>query len=158
MHIVNFCFHFFRLLQPICLGGIVGYFAQREDQPVTLGWAYAYASGIVFSTVLHMSAFHPFVFFAMNSLCKTRVAFSGLIYRKALRILKSSTQEGQNGKIINLLSNDLAKFEVAFLYIHEIWKGPLQAVLFMVVIYMQMGIAGVVGLIFLLAFIPLQGM
>lgn len=86
------------------------------------------------------------------------MAFSGLIYRKALRISKSSTQEGQNGKIINLLSNDLAKFEVAFIYIHEVWKGPLQAILFMVVIYKEIGIAGVIGLIFLLAFIPLQGM
>lgn len=151
-------FLLFRLLQPICLGGVVGYFSQREEHPVTLGWAYAYASGIVFSTVLHMGVFHPFVFFAMNSLCKTRMACSGLIYRKALRISKSSTQEGQNGKIINLLSNDLAKFEVAFIYIHEVWKGPLQAILFMVVIYKEIGIAGVIGLIFLLAFIPLQGM
>lgn len=97
------------------------------------------------------------MFYAMNTSCKTRVACSGLIYKKALRILKSSTQEGQNGKIINLLSNDLAKFDNAFLFIHEIWKGPLQAILFMIVIHREMQIAGVIGVIFLLAFIPLQG-
>lgn len=122
-----------------------------------MGEAYAYASGIVFSTAFMMCTFHPFMFYAMNTSCKTRVACSGLIYRKALRILKSSTEEGQNGKIINLLSNDLAKFDVAFLFIHEIWKGPLQALLFLVVIYMQIGVAGVIGVVFLLAFIPLQG-
>lgn len=104
---LSFFLSFFRLLQPICLGGFVNYFAQTKEEPMSEGEAYAYASGIVFSTAFMMCSFHPFLYYALNISCRTRVACSGLIYRKALRILKSSTKEGQNGKIINILSNGI---------------------------------------------------
>lgn len=86
-----------------------------------------------------------------------RVAFGGLIYQKALRLLKSSTEEGQSGKIINLLSNDLAKLELALQYLHDCWKGPLQAIAFFVVMYMEIGVSAFIGMAFLIFFIPLQG-
>lgn len=71
--------------------------------------------------------------------------------------MKSSTEDGDSGKIVNLLTNDLAKFDYAFFLIHEVWKGPLQSLLYLLIIYSEVGWAGVIGLAFLLSFIPLQG-
>lgn len=85
------------------------------------------------------------------------MACSGLIYQKTLRLLKSSSEEGQSGKIINLLSNDLAKFDIGLAFLHDVWKGPLEAITFFVVIYMEIGIAAIGGMAFLASFIPLQG-
>lgn len=148
----------YRLIQPICLGGLINYFGQSEgDESITLGEAYAYASGIVLSTAFIMVTFHPYIFYAKNVSCNLRMACSGLIYKKALKILKSSAEEGQNGKIINILSSDLARFEVSFINIHDIWEGPLHVLLFLIVIYMQIGYYSVIGILFMLAFIPLQG-
>lgn len=86
-----------------------------------------------------------------------RVACSGLIYRKSLRLRKSAAKEGQNGHIINLLSNDLSQFDDGLLYLHDVWKGPLEALAFFIVIYIEIGIAAAVGMAFLICFIPLQG-
>ena len=140
------------------MGGLIDYFAQAKGhETITLGEAYAYASGIVFSTAFIMATFHPYMFYALNTSCNMRVACSGLIYKKSLKILKSSAEDGQNGKIINILSSDLARFDLAFAFLHEIWEGPLQSLLFLVVIYMKIGVSGVIGVVFMLAFIPLQG-
>lgn len=146
-----------RLFQPICLGGLVSYFAQNNPADISLYDAYWYASGIVLATAGLIVSYHPFNLYMLKTSCKVRVACSGLIYGKALRLLKSSTEEGQSGRIINLLSSDLAKFDIGFSFLHDIWKGPLQAVIVSVLIYMEIGIAAVVGMAFLVSFTPVQG-
>lgn len=154
---IVFSINCYRLIQPICLGGFVAYFAQTEATDITLNDAYWYASGIVLSSAYMIITFNPFILYQFKTACKVRVACSGLIYQKSLRLLKSSTEEGQSGKIINLLSNDLAKFDLGMTFLNDLWKGPLQAIAFFVVIYMEIGIASVVGMAFLFSFVPLQG-
>lgn len=70
---------------------------------------------------------------------------------------KAATPEGINGKMINLLSNDLSRFELALGFLHEVLKGPIEAVLFTYFLYQEIGLAAVIGITFLLSFIPLQG-
>lgn len=147
----------YRVVQPICLGGFVGYFSQTNADEITLSDAYWYATGIVISTAFMTLTFHPFILYIFKTACKVRVACSGLVYRKSLRLRKSSAEEGQNGQIINLLSNDLSKFDIGLAFLHDVWKGPLEALTFFIVIYLEIGIAAVVGMAFLVSFIPLQG-
>lgn len=71
---------------------------------------------------------------------------------------KSAVSEGLNGKVINLLSSDLARFELALVFIHDIWKGPMQAMLFTYFIYQEIGTSAIIGIAFLLGFIPFQSM
>lgn len=138
------------------MGGFVTYFSRTEGNDVTLNDAYWYASGMVFSTVLMMT-FHPFTLYAGEIGCKVRVASSGLIYQKSLRMLKSSTKDGLNGQIINLMSNDLSKFYIASLYVSFLLNGPIQVVIFFIVIYMEIGAAAAIGMAFMISFIPLKG-
>lgn len=119
--------------------------------------AYWYASGIVFSIAFNLIASHSFCLYALRTSSKVRIACSGLIYQKSLRLQKPQKIEDQNDQIIELLSNDLAKFDVAFQSIHEIWKVPLQVLLFLGVIYLEIGVAGIIGVAFLLGFVPLLG-
>lgn len=101
--------------------------------------------------------YHPFILYLFKTACKIRVACSGLVYQKSLRILKSSTKDGQNGQIINLLSNDLTKFDDGLTFLYDVFKGPLELLTYSVVIYMEIGVASVAGILFLASFIPLQG-
>lgn len=136
----------------------MSYFAQKaDDHTITLEHAYLFASGIVLSTAITCLSFHPYMLFTTRTAVRVRVALSGMIYQKTLRLIKSSTEDGDNGKIINLLTNDLAKFDSAFIVMHEAWKGPLQSVMYLAIIYHEVGWSGVFGVVFLLSFIPLQG-
>lgn len=144
----------FRISQPLCLGGIVSFFAQTDR--ITSNDAYWYALGIILSTAYKVLTYHSLLLYLFKMSGKIRVACSGLIYQKSLRILKSSIEDGQIGKVINL-SNDLAKLDEALPYLNDILKGPLEAFAFLVVIYMEIGVAAFVGMSFLASFNPLKG-
>lgn len=64
---------------------------------------------------------------------------------------------GLNGRVINIFSNDLNKIEWGLSSLHFVWKGPLEALIFGYIIYLEIGISGIIGMMFLTSFIPLQG-
>lgn len=143
-------------MQPICLGYLVSYFARTEGTNITRTQAYWCAMGIVLTSIFSMMMVHPFTLFAFKSACKVRVACSGLIYKKALRLLKSSAEEGQSGKIVTLLTNDLAKLEHGFKFLNHLFIGTFETIAFFIVIYLKIGVAAVIGMVTLVLFIPLQ--
>lgn len=145
-----------RFIQPICLGCLISYFAQSGSNDVTLADAYLYATGIVLTTAYICLTKHPYLIYVLKISCKIRAGCSGMIYRKTLRLLKSAMENGQNGQIINLLSSDLSEFEYALVFISEICKGPLQVLIVIVVAYNEIGVGGVVGVVTIVIFIPLQ--
>lgn len=69
---------------------------------------------------------------------------------------KSVQEDGLHGKVINLLSNDLSKLDIALAFLHDMWKGPFETILLGFLIYREVGISGVVGIAFILSFIPIQ--
>lgn len=149
-------FHIHRVVQPLCLGGLVAFFAPNQTQ-ISITDAYWYAFGISFSTAIMVLTFHPFILYVFTMSAKYRIGCSGLIYKKSLKLSKSSTEDGLNSKVINLISNDLAKFDMGLGFLHDVWKGPIEAIVFGIVIYFEIGISAIIGMAFLASFIPLQG-
>ncbi|XP_056631845.1 probable multidrug resistance-associated protein lethal(2)03659 isoform X2 [Diorhabda sublineata] len=87
---------------------------------------------------------------------KMRVACCSLMYRKTLKLNKRVLVETTVGKMLNLLSNDVGRFDVAFNHINQCWLGP---VLTCIVIYLtcsSFGWMGMSGMIVLIGCIPLQ--
>ena len=59
--------------------------------------------------------------------------------------------------MVNLLSNDVSRFNTSFLYHHYLWIGPLQALISLPILYHTIGPSCLVGFSILILFIPLQG-
>lgn len=134
----------------------MSYFGQTEDAPVTLGEAYWYATGIVLAFAYFMFTYSQFILYFYKISGIIRVACNGLIYRKVLRMSKSSIDGGQIGKIVNLLSNDLRTFDEFLVWVYDLWRGPLEVTAFLIAMYAEVGLAAVIGMGFLMCFIPLQ--
>lgn len=59
---------------------------------------------------------------------------------------------------MNLLSNDVSRFDVSSLYLHYIWLMPVQAVVGTLVMCKIVGVAAFAGIVALVVqAIPLQG-
>ncbi|XP_055678742.1 ATP-binding cassette sub-family C member 4-like [Lutzomyia longipalpis] len=144
-----------RIAQPLCLGGLVTYFSPGETT-VTKSEAYMYAVGIILSSLIPVCIFHPFILFIFQQGMKIRVATCTLMYEKVMRLSKCTTFDGLNGQVINLMSNDVGRYDVAMAFLHDLWKGPLEALLLGYFIYREIGVSGILGMAFLLGFIPLQ--
>lgn len=106
--------------------------------------------------LLPVLLFHPFIYCIFQVGTKIRLALSGLIYRKCLQISKNASNDGLRGRAINILSSDLGRFDVALGFLHDIWKGPLESLIIGYLMYREIGISAVIGVAFMLSFIPLQ--
>ncbi|XP_065361003.1 probable multidrug resistance-associated protein lethal(2)03659 [Calliphora vicina] len=142
-------------LQPLFLGGLVSFFAAGQTD-VSERDAFLYAGGIVLCSLLMVMSVQPYLFYALKTSTQIRVSLSGLIYRKCLQISKNSSDEGLRGRAINILANDLSVFDMVLCFIHDWWKGPLESLIIGYLMYREIGWAAVVGISFMLAFIPLQ--
>jgi ATP-binding cassette, subfamily C (CFTR/MRP), member 4 len=87
------------------------------------------------------------------SVCVSKI----IIYFQSLRLSKTALGETTVGQVVNLLSNDVNRFDVAIIFVHYLWIGPLATIIITYLMWLEISWAAVVGVAFMLAFIPLQG-
>ncbi|KAK5646962.1 hypothetical protein RI129_005426 [Pyrocoelia pectoralis] len=144
-----------RLLQPIMLGELLAYYAPGQTS-VTKSNAYWYAFGVVACSLIQVLMLPPIILVLTQIGMKMRIASCSLIYRKVLKLSKTALEETSTGQILNLLSNDVARFDFAMMFLQFIWIGPLQTVIGSYLMYREVGITAIIGITVLLLFIPLQ--
>lgn len=87
---------------------------------------------------------------------KMRVGCCSLIYRKSLRLSHTALAKTTVGQVVNLLSNDVTKFDEGFTLCHFAWIAPLQTGVATYLLYREIGVSAFAGMGFLVLFIPLQ--
>ncbi|XP_017069976.2 LOW QUALITY PROTEIN: probable multidrug resistance-associated protein lethal(2)03659 [Drosophila eugracilis] len=143
----------FKTFQPMILLKLISYYTKGSES-VEMG--YYYAGGLILCSVLIVVTVHP-VYFGNQNLCfKMRVAMGSMIYRKALRLSNRALGNTMSGYVVNLISNDLARLGGLPFHAHMLWVGPLETLLITYLMYLEIGIAAVFGVVFYLLFIPLQ--
>lgn len=126
------------------------------QQYISVHEAYLYAGGVVLCSALNVFVVHPYMMGVLHLGMKMRVACCSLIYRKALKLSKTALGQTTVGQLVNLLSNDVNRFDVAVIFAHQLWIGPLETVVVTYLMYLQVGWAALIGVAFLLMFVPLQ--
>ncbi|KAL4704833.1 hypothetical protein ACJJTC_001308 [Scirpophaga incertulas] len=145
-----------RLAQPVFLGRLVEYYSPGNHGAISSTQAYYYAGAVVLCSALNVFVIHPYMMAILHMGMKFRVACCSLIYRKSLRLSKTALGETTVGQVVNLLSNDVNRFDVAVIFLHYLWIGPLATVVITYLMWLEISWAAVVGVAFMLAFIPLQ--
>lgn len=88
-----------------------------------------------------------------------RIAACSVMYRKMLRLSQTALNEAATGKVVNLMSNDVNRFDPALELIHYIWIIPFQMVVVSYFMFMTMGYAAFGGILVIgLQAEPIQGM
>ncbi len=59
--------------------------------------------------------------------------------------------------MVNLLSNDVNRLDYSVFTIHYVWIAPLQTVVVAYLLYREVNLAAVGGILVLLAFLPVHG-
>ncbi|KAG7207731.1 hypothetical protein KM043_009345 [Ampulex compressa] len=143
-----------RVMQPLFLGRLLRYYNTTE---VTDFEAYMYALGVIMCSAINIFVIHPYMMAILHMGMKIRVACCSLIYRKALRLSRTALGETTVGQAVNLLSNDVNRFDVAIIFLHYLWIGPLETIIITYFMFCEVEISAVIGVASLLMFIPLQG-
>ena len=144
-----------RILQPLALGQLIIFYMPNQDT-MNEQEAYLYAGAVILCSLLYVFVVHPYMMGVLHLGMKLRISCCTLIYRKALRLSKTALGQTTVGQLVNLLSNDVNRFDVAMIFAHQLWIGPLQTVIATYLMYLQIGVSAIFGVVALLLFIPLQ--
>ncbi|RZC33451.1 multidrug resistance-associated protein, partial [Asbolus verrucosus] len=146
---------YFRVVMPLSIGRLVSFFEKGQTH-ISESDAYIQAGAIVLCLLVDAFLAHPTMMALMHITMKLRVACSSLVYRKTLRLSRTALASTTIGQLVNLLSNDVSKFDQGFLLAHFVWIGPIQTAVATYLIYREIGVAAFFGMGFLLSFIPMQ--
>ncbi|XP_077583755.1 ATP-binding cassette sub-family C member 4-like [Stigmatopora nigra] len=146
-----------KIIQPLLLGKLIEYFeGSAPTGPNTVHMAYSYASGLCLATAWMALLHHLYFYQAQRAGMKIRVAMCHMIYRKALRLNNTALTKTTTGQIVNLLSNDVNRFDEVTLYLHFLWLTPLQAIAVIVLLMYWMGQSCLWGMAVLFVLLPVQ--
>ncbi|XP_033334914.2 ATP-binding cassette sub-family C member 4 isoform X1 [Megalopta genalis] len=143
------------VLQPLFLGSLLSYYGNNNN--ITKDEAYLYATGVILCSTFLVFVNHPYMMAILHMGMKMRVACCTLIYRKALKLSRTALGETTVGQAVNLLSNDVNRFDVAIIFLHYLWIGPLETIIILYFMYREVEISAIIGVAVLLMFVPLQG-
>ncbi|KAJ7402776.1 hypothetical protein BTVI_83468 [Pitangus sulphuratus] len=146
-----------KIVQPIFLGKIINYFETYDSSDeVALNFAYCYAAALSVCTLILAIMHHLYFYHVQRAGMKLRVAMCHMIYRKALRLSNVAMAKTTTGQIVNLLSNDVNKFDQVTIFLHFLWAGPIQAVAVTVLLWMEIGPSCLAGMAVLIILLPVQ--
>uniref|UniRef100_A0A673LQU3 Multidrug resistance-associated protein 4 n=1 Tax=Sinocyclocheilus rhinocerous TaxID=307959 RepID=A0A673LQU3_9TELE len=148
-----------KVIQPVFLGKLIQYFERNEpDNMAALYEAYGYAAGVSLSTLGLALLHHLYFYHVQRAGMKIRIAMCHMIYRKALCLSATAMGQTTTGQIVNLLSNDVSKFDEVTIFLHFLWVGPLQAAAVIGLLWQEIGASCLAGMAVLIFLMPLQTM
>ncbi|CAF1231508.1 unnamed protein product [Adineta ricciae] len=142
-----------KVAQPLLLKEIV-LTINNNDRPSYIG--YICACGLGLSTVIQAIIHQQYFFRTVRVGSHAKISLSSIIYKRLLSLSTSSLTETTTGQIVNLISNDVGKFEELSISIHQIWAAPLEAIIVFILIWNQIGLPVLFGYGVLLILVPLQ--
>ncbi|XP_060250584.1 ATP-binding cassette sub-family C member 4-like isoform X7 [Ovis aries] len=118
--------------------------------------AYGCAAGLS-ACVLVWAVLHHLYFYHMQRVgMRLRVAVCHMIYRKSLCLSSSAMGKTTTGQIVNLLSNDVNRFDQVTMFLHYLWVGPLQVIAVTALLWMEIGMSCLAGMAVLIILLLLQ--
>ncbi|XP_029417476.1 multidrug resistance-associated protein 7 isoform X2 [Nannospalax galili] len=135
---------------PLLLSLLVG-FLEEGQEPLSHGLLYALglASGAVLSAILQ----NQYGYEVRKVTLQARMAVLSLFYRKTLQLGPSRPPVGEALNLLGTDSERLLNFASSF---HEAWGLPLQLAITLYLLYQQVGMAFMAGLVLALLLVPVN--
>ncbi|XP_026805613.1 probable multidrug resistance-associated protein lethal(2)03659 [Rhopalosiphum maidis] len=146
-----------RITQPILIRGLLAYFNHSESNNVDIKQAYMYATGLLINMLANILLYHYSELEMLHLGMKIRVACCSVIYKKALTLSGTSLSATTVGQVVNLISNDVNRIDLAFRFLHFIWIGPLQTIVVTYFLWQEIGVSSIIGVTVFLGLVPIQG-
>ncbi|XP_001946763.2 multidrug resistance-associated protein 4 [Acyrthosiphon pisum] len=146
-----------KMSQPLFIGGILAYFNPVGSDKADLGYAYMCAFGLVFSMFTSMVLQNVTLIEILHCGMKMRIACCSMIFRKSLRLSNTAINETTVGQMINLLSNDVNRFDRSATFLHYLWIGPIQSIVVTYFLWQEIGVSSLLSIAVMILIIPFQG-
>uniref|UniRef100_A0A8C4HMY5 Cystic fibrosis transmembrane conductance regulator n=1 Tax=Dicentrarchus labrax TaxID=13489 RepID=A0A8C4HMY5_DICLA len=148
-----------KVIQPVVLGQMIRYFENYDPNNMkALHQSLGYAAGLSLCTIGLALLHHLYFYHVQRAGMKIRVAMCHMIYKKVNLCSISAMGKTTTGQIVNLLSNDVNKFDDVTIFLHFLWVGPLQAAAVVGLLWLEIGPSCLAGMVVLMFLMPVQTM
>nr|XP_055195491.1 multidrug resistance-associated protein 1 isoform X2 [Nyctereutes procyonoides] len=117
---------------------------------------YLYTALLFISACLQTLVLHQYFHICFVSGMRIKTAVIGAVYRKALVITNSARKSSTVGEIVNLMSVDAQRFMDLATYINMIWSAPLQVILALYLLWLNLGPSVLAGVAVMILMVPLN--
>ncbi|CAG2175220.1 unnamed protein product, partial [Oppiella nova] len=130
-------------------------FTTDADEPSWHG--YMYAILLIFTNIFQ-SLINGYQAQRMSVLgMRIRTCLVSAVYRKSLVLSNHSKKDTTSGEIVNLMAVDSQRFVDMLPYLSFLWTAPVQIAISLYLLYNEMGLATLGGLVVMLLLIPVNG-
>lgn len=136
---------------PLLLSRLVGFMEER-GAPASTG--VCCAVGLFLTTLLSSVFQNIFVFEVSKVALGARAALVAAIFGKALQVSSSSLGGFTLAEVVNLMSTDAERVVGFFTSFHELWSMPFCFSVTLYLLYLQVGVAFLGGLVVALLLVP----
>ncbi|XP_055606100.1 ATP-binding cassette sub-family C member 4-like [Uranotaenia lowii] len=143
-----------RIAQPILLGRLLLYFRRQSD--ISYETALYYALGMVVAKGASIVMENQYSYITSVIGIRTKIAICSVVYRKSMRLSQTALGDTSPGKVVNLLSNDVNRFEIVAYLLNYMWVGPLVTLIVLILIWVEVGFAGIIGIAAIFIVTPIQ--
>ncbi|PRP78236.1 hypothetical protein PROFUN_13846 [Planoprotostelium fungivorum] len=145
---------------PILLRQIVlfvqEYDPSQEEQRVPTYHGLIYVLLLSFFMVLQSAAAIQHWHMAVCVGIKARTSLISLVYKKSFRISSKSKSNSSTGEMVNLQAMDAHKFQELAPNLSIIWSAPIIIIVSIVLLYQQIGISSVAGIVVMFILVPIN--
>ncbi|CAG2110175.1 unnamed protein product [Medioppia subpectinata] len=145
-----------RVAQPVLLGYVVRYFQKKQHIAYTDA-AYC-AAGVVLCSAGCVTLNHLNFTYLMKTGMRMRVACCALMFKKSMKLSRSAMGKTTVGQILNMMSNDVNRFDEFAFTVHSLFVAPIQSAVILFLLWEHLSWACFSGLGVIILFIPFQGL
>ncbi|KAJ8979912.1 hypothetical protein NQ317_005348 [Molorchus minor] len=145
-----------RSIQPVVLSNLIKQFTSVGEETQT--YMYIFGSILVAISILVVFLMHHTNFALSVIGMRVRIGASSLVYRKITKLNQNSLGQTAAGQVVNLLSNDVNRFDLVVLFLHYLWIMPFQVALITYFLWDEVGVSCLAGILSMaLLTLPVQG-
>lgn len=115
--------------------------------------ALSYATAMVALNALSMFAINQYFIGCLHLGMKIRVSICSLVYRKSLKLSQMALRETA---VVNLLSNDVNRFDSISILVHHMWSAPLMTIIIGYFLWLEARWAGMIGIAVVFLIVSIQ--
>ncbi|KAI5087921.1 canalicular multispecific organic anion transporter 1 [Silurus meridionalis] len=129
-----------------------------QDKSIHTWWGYVYAVLLLIVAILQSLFLQQYFQRCFALGMKVRTAIMAVVYKKALVMSNNARKESTVGETVNLMSADAQRFNDVTNFVHLLWSCPLQIILSIAFLWIELGPSVLAGLLVMLLMVPVNGL
>ncbi|KAK8861276.1 hypothetical protein IAR55_002095 [Kwoniella newhampshirensis] len=151
-----------QMMSPLLVKALINfskevYAAKHGGNPQpNIGRGVGMAIGLFCLTVMQSLCQHQFFFRSMAFGVLARAALISAVYKQSLRLSVEGRARHPNGTLLTYLSSDISRIDYCAQWFHAIWTAPIQLIVILILLIIQIGPSAIVGFSLFVVIAPLQ--